>query len=247
MSVTYPDLTFTTFPDTEQSFVEMIDLTSSDGALMTQYQTAMQNGDFATARTVLAQIPNANNKILDSVKMNTLFDTTIALERFYKTNVEPYIEEKQQEWEGLVALFTANFAYIGPYQQDNQYKQNNMVSAINPATGDTNIYIAIKDNSAPLDDTTSWRVLTIKGLQGLSGEGLTFAGTWNSTTAYNTNDVVTYQNELWSATQPNTNQEPSDTSEYWRNYGNFPVTTILVSQSQPTAQSVGDFWFQVVT
>ena len=43
MSVTYPDLTFTTFPDTEQSFVEMIDLTSSDGALMTQYQTAMQN------------------------------------------------------------------------------------------------------------------------------------------------------------------------------------------------------------
>lgn len=247
MSVTYPDLTYTTFPDTEQSFVEMIDLTSSDGALMTQYQTAMQNGDFATARTVLAQIPNYNNKILDSVKMNTLFDTTIALERFYKTNVEPYIEEKQQEWEGLVALFTANFAYIGPYQQDNQYKQNNMVSAINPATGDTNIYIAIKDNSAPLSDTTSWRVLTIKGLQGLSGEGLTFAGAWNSTTAYNTNDVVTYQNELWSATQPNTNQEPSDTSEYWQNYGNFPVTTVLVSQSQPSAQSVGDFWFQVVT
>lgn len=247
MSVTYPDLTFTTFPDTEQSFVEMIDLTSSDGALMTQYQTAMQNGDFATARTVLAQIPNANNKILDSVKMNTLFDTTIALERFYKTNVEPYIEEKQQEWEGLVALFTANFAYIGSYQQGNQYKQNNMVSAINPATGDTNIYIAIKDNSAPLSDIASWRVLTIKGLQGLSGEGLTFAGAWNSTTAYNTNDVVTYQNELWSATQPNTNQEPSDTSEYWQNYGNFPVTTIVVSQSQPTAQSVGYFWFQVVT
>ena len=114
-------------------------------------------------------------------------------------------------------------------------------------TGDTNIYIAIKDNSAPLSDTTSWRVLTIKGLQGLSGEGLTFAGAWNSTTAYNTNDVVTYQNELWSATQPNTNQEPSDTSEYWQNYGNFPVTTIVVSQSQPSAQSVGDFWFQVVT
>lgn len=245
MSVTFPDLTYTSFPDTEQSFVEMIDMNSSDGTLMTQYQTAMQNGDFITARTVLAQIPNVNNKILDSVKMNTLFDTTVALERFYKTNVEPYIEEKQQEWEALVNLFTANFVYIGPYQQGSHYKQNNMVSAINPATGDTNIYIAIQDNSAPLTDMNSWRTLTIKGVQGLSGEGLTFAGAWNSTTAYNTNDVVTYQNDLWVALQPSTNQDPTSTSGYWQNYGNFPVTTIVVSQTQPT-QSVGDFWFQVV-
>lgn len=246
MSATYTDLTYTTFPDTEQSFVEMIDMNSSDGALMTQYQTAMQNGDFATARTVLTQIPNYNNKILDSIKMNTLFDTTVALERFYKTNVEPYIETKQQEWEQLVQLFTANFAYIGPYQQGAQYKQNNIVSAVNPLTGDTNLYIAIQNNSAPLTDTTSWRVLTIKGTQGESGDGLTFMGSWNSTTAYNEGDVVTYQNDLWSALQANTNQEPTSTTGYWQNYGNFPVISIMVSQTQPT-QSIGDFWFQVVS
>ena len=246
MSVTYTDLTYTTFPDTEQSFVEMIDMTSSDGALMTQYQTAMQNGDFATARTVLAQIPNVNNKILDSVKMNTLFDTTVALERFYKTNVEPYIETKQQEWEQLVALFTANFSYKGAYISGQSYQQNNIVSAVNPLTGDTNLYIAIQNNSAPLTDTTSWRVLTIKGTQGLSGEGLTFMGAWNSTTAYNENDVVTYQNDLWMALQANTNQDPTSTTGYWQNYGNFPVTSIVVSQAQPT-QSIGDFWFKVVT
>lgn len=246
MSATYPDLTYTSFPDTEQSFVEMIDMTSSDGVLMTQYQTAMQNGDFATARTVLAQIPNANNKILDSVKMNTLFDTTVALERFYKTNVEPYIEEKQQEWEDLVDLFTANFAYVGAYQQGNSYQQNNIVSSINPATGDVNLYMAIQNNTSPLSDMTSWRVLTIKGANGQSGEGLTFMGAWNTTTAYNENDVVTYQNELWMALQASTNQEPGTTTGYWQNYGNFPVTSIIVSQTQPTL-SIGDFWFQVVT
>lgn len=246
MSATYTDLIYTTFPDTEQSFVEMIDMNSSDGALMTQYQTAMQNGDFATARTVLTQIPNYNNKILDSVKMNTLFDTTVALERFYKTNVEPYIETKQQEWEQLVQLFTANFAYIGPYQQGEQYKQNNIVSAVNPLTGDTNLYIAIQNNSAPLTDATSWRVLTIKGTQGESGDGLTFMGAWNSTIAYNEGDVVTYQNNLWSALQANTNQDPTSTTGYWQNYGNFPVISIMVSQTQPT-QSIGDFWFQVVS
>lgn len=246
MSTTYPDLTFTTFPDTQQTFVQMIDLTSSDGALMTQYQQAMMNGDFATAQSVLAQIPNANNKIFDSVKANTLFDTTVALERFYKTNIQDYIEEKQQEWEALVQLFTANFAYVGQYSQGTQYRQNNMVSAINPSTGDTNIYIAIQDNSAPLTDTNSWRVLTIKGVQGISGDGLTFMGPWNSTTPYNVGDVVTYQNELWSALQVNTNQEPGATTGYWQNYGNFPVQTIFVSQIQPSL-SVGDFWFQVVS
>lgn len=245
MSTTYPDLTYTTFPDAEQSFVEMIDLTSSDGALMTQYQTAMQNGDFATARNVLAQIPNSNNKILDSAKMNTLFDTTVALERFYKTNIEPYIETKQQEWEALVALFTDNFAYVGGYQLGQQYKQNNMVSSINPATGSVNIYIAIQDNSASLSDSNSWRILTIQGQQGNSGQGLTFQGAWNSTTAYNTNDVVVYQNNLWSALQPNTNQEPTTTTGYWQNYGNLPITNIAVSATQPS-QLVGDFWFQVV-
>ena len=246
MSVTYPDLTYTTFPDTQQTFVEMIDMNSSDGVLMTQYQTAMQNGDFATARTVLSQIPNYNNKLLDSVKMNTLFDTTVALERFYQTNVEPYIEEKQQEWEQLVALFTDNFAYIGDYVSGQTYQQNNIVSAINPLTGDTNLYIAIQNNSAPLSDTTSWRILTIKGANGQSGEGLTFMGPWNATTAYNENDVVTYQNDLWVALQASTNQDPTLTTGYWQNYGNFPITSIVVSSSQPV-QSIGDFWFQVVS
>ena len=245
MSTTYPDLTYTTFPDAEQSFVEMIDVNSSDGALMTQYQTAMQNGDFATARTVLAQIPNYNNKILDSVKMNTLFDTTVALERFYKTNVEPYIETKQQEWEQLVALFTANFAYVGEYQSGQPYQQNNIVSSLNTATGDVNLYIAIQNNSAPISDGSSWRQLTIKGAQGLSGEGLTFAGPWNDTDTFNVGDVVTYQNNLWSALQQNTNQNPASTVGYWQNYGNFPVVSIVVSDTQPY-QVVGDFWFQVV-
>lgn len=245
MSVTYPDLTYTTFPDTQQTFVEMIDVNTSDGPLLTQYQNAMNAGDFATARAVLAQIPNSNNKILDSVKMNTLFDTTVALERFYQTDIENYINTKQQEWEALVALFTDNFAYVGPYQQGKQYKQNNMVSAINATTGDTNIYIAIQDNMAELSDANSWRVLTIKGTPGLSGEGLTFMGSWDSTVAYNVKDVVTHNNELWSALQANTNQEPGVATEFWQSYGNFPVTTIKVSQDKPTL-SVGDFWFQVV-
>lgn len=247
MSTTYPDLTYTSFPDSEQSFVEMIDINNSDGVLMTQYQAAMQAGDFATARTVLAQIPNYNNKILDSVKINTLFDTTVALERFYKTNIEPYIEEKQQEWEAIIQLFTNNFSYVGTYQSGQTYQQNNIVSAVNSNTGDTFLYMALQNNSDPLSNTNSWRVLTVKGTSGISGDGLTFMGSWNSTTAYNQNDVVTYNNILWEATQKSTNQEPNIGSIYWQNYADFPSLSITVSSTTPSQQDIGDFWFQVVS
>lgn len=97
MSATYPDLTYTTFPDTEQSFVEMIDMASSDGALVSQYQIAMQNNDFITAANILQSIPNATNKIIDSSKMNTAFDTIIALQRYFNQKYSPaYIVSQSQ-------------------------------------------------------------------------------------------------------------------------------------------------------
>ena len=89
MSATYPDLTYTSFPDIEQSFVEMIDMTSSDVNLVSQYQIAMQNNDFTTAANILQSIPNANNKILDSNKMNTAFDTIVALQRYFNQKYSP--------------------------------------------------------------------------------------------------------------------------------------------------------------
>lgn len=246
MSTTYPDLSFTSFPDSEQSFVEMTDLNSSDGALMTQYQQAMMAGDFSTARNILNQIPNSNNKILDSVKMNTLFDTTVALERFYNSDIKDYISNKQEEWEGIVNLFTANFTYKGNYQSGNTYQQNNIVSAINAETGDTFLYIAIQNNNAPISDVNSWRPLTIKGSQGASGDGLVFMGVWNQTQPYNINDVVVNNDTLWVALQPNTNKNPSSTSGYWQNYGNFTITNIVVSSSEPSLE-VGNFWFEVIS
>lgn len=97
MSATYPDLTYTTFPDSQQTFVEMIDMNSSDGNLVSQYQTAMQNNDFITAANILKTIPNASNKILDSDKMNTAFDTLVALQRYFNQKYSPaYIVSQSQ-------------------------------------------------------------------------------------------------------------------------------------------------------
>ena len=246
MSTTYPDLTYTTFPDSQQTFVEMIDINSSDGAILTTYQNAMLAGNFTAARQALAQLPNANNKIIDAVKFNTLFETCVALERFYLTDIQPYIEQKQQAWEALVHLFTDNFVYVGPYVQGNTYQQNNIVSVTNYLTGDTFLYIAIQNNSDPIDTQTSWRQLTLKGATGISGQGLSFIGNWDGGQSYTTGDVVAYQNALWQATQDNSGQEPSSSSTYWTNFGDFQIEYIIVSDTQPLTQSANDYWFEVI-
>ena len=248
MSITYADLTYTTFPDQEQTFVEMQDITTTDATNLTNFQQAMMQGDFQAAQAALTSMANANNKIIDAIKLNTLFDTCVALERFYKTDIEPYVEQKQSEWEATVAVFTNDFAYIGAWDNTTAYKRNNMVSFYNSATGDTELYIATQNNTdeEPYASGAPWRRLSFKGVQGQSGEGVTFQTGWNSSTQYTQGDIVVYDDQLWQATQNSQNQEPSATSEYWQSFGEFSTTNIYVSQIQPSEMSPGDFWFQLL-
>ena len=79
----------TSYPNSVQTFPQMIDLTASDGALAQQYQTAMQAGNLALAKQILAQIPNNQNKIITADYLNTINDTVIAVEKYFQTRYSP--------------------------------------------------------------------------------------------------------------------------------------------------------------
>ena len=91
----------TKFPNTIQFFPEMMDLSVSDGALVQQYQTAMQLGDLALARQILAQIPSNQNKIITADYFNTINDTVVALETHIKENytLGYVVSETQPEYQ----------------------------------------------------------------------------------------------------------------------------------------------------
>ena len=87
----------TTFPNAIQTFPQMIDLTASDGALAQQYQAAMQAGNLALAKQVLAQIPNNQNKIITADYLNTINDTIVAVEQYFRGRYSPaYIVSESQ-------------------------------------------------------------------------------------------------------------------------------------------------------
>ena len=97
----------TLFPGAIQTFPQMIDLTASDGTLVQQYQAAMQAGNLALAKQILAQIPNNQNKIITADYLNTINDTVVAMEKYFQdryspayivSDTQPQSQEKSDFW-----------------------------------------------------------------------------------------------------------------------------------------------------
>lgn len=73
----------TLFPNEIQSFPTMQDISVADATLVQQYQEAMEAGNIATATAILGQISNADKKIIRADLLNTITDTSVALQQFY--------------------------------------------------------------------------------------------------------------------------------------------------------------------
>ena len=244
MSALYPDLDFTTFPNALDNIELKSNITNStDAQLVNQIQNAIIAGDFSNAAAILNVNPQLNGKIFNANDYNQVRDAILALERFYKNDISIYIAEKQAEWQANMD----RFSFKGVYSLTTQYYQNNMVN-YTTAEG-TFLYLCIKqpDTGTLPTDTNYWRVLTLRGERGLSGDGLSFAWTWDNTTEYNLNDVVVYGNKWWAATQINRGEQPQAGSDYWTQILTaLPAIQIPVTSTQPTDQTIGDQWYQVI-
>ena len=240
MSTTYQSLQFTTFPDDIQSFVTMLNMSVEDGAAVTGYQQAMQAGNNTLARQYYSQITNANQKFIDATKMNTLMDTCVALQKFYKTDIEPYIQSQQTIWGNRINQFN----YVGDYSASTLYAVNNFVTYT--ASGVRDVYICVKVppiGTAPTN-TTYWRELSIQGLQGPSGENLSFRYAWDSGEVYYPEDVVVYDNVVWGCLVQNSNQTPQSGSTYWRSIYSPQQVVYPFSAQEPTNMQEGYLWFK---
>ena len=229
----------TTFPGQIQTFPTMYDITSSDAALVAQYQSAMESGNQTLANQILAQIPQGTQKIITATDLNTLSQAMLAIERFYLTDVEPYIETQQQSW-----LTTINqFSYQGVWASGTTYVVNNIVSYT--TSGVDLLFIATSNPPVGTSPTNInyLRILTIQGQQGTSGEGLSYRQEWNSSTQYSTNDVVTYDGALWMALQASQNRLPDSSPQYWQLVMNLGTITYPIQDTVPTNLQVDGLWF----
>lgn len=242
MSTTYTDLPNTSFPDSVQSFVTMLDMAINDAPAINGYQEAMREGNYALAQSYLSQITNGNQKIINATKLNQLFDTCVALQRFYSTDIEPYVDNKQTEWENNVN----RFSYLGNYSASEAYVKNNFITAT--VNGVQQVFICIADApiGSSVTNTAYWRLLTIRGPQGPSGQGLTFRFAWSSAETYYQDDIVTYGDSIWSCLLQNSNQTPYEGSSYWSLIHSPTQDIYPFSSIEPSGTQIGSLWFQII-
>lgn len=190
---------------------------------------------------ILQQIPAYTQKRITATDLNKLMQAAIAVERFYTEDVELYTEEMQIYWQEIINQLD----YKGVYSSGTSYLQNNIVSYT--IGGLTQLYIATDEVpvGTPPTNTVYWRVLTIRGAKGDSGEGVIFAGEWNASQSYTINNLVTHNNALWNSLAPNINRKPQEGSIYWQKTAEFPIAVYPVQEEQPTGQQAGELWFQV--
>ena len=87
----------TTYPNAYQGFPTMQNISAMDASIVAQYQDAIENNDYARAQQLLQTIPDFDKKMITASLLNTVFDTNVALQKFYTTRYNPaYVVSKTQ-------------------------------------------------------------------------------------------------------------------------------------------------------
>ena len=242
MSTTYSDLTFTNFPEAVDTFTTMLDITAADASALLAYQNAMESGNVTQANAALAGMTDAQKKIITASQINKLTNAIIALQRFYSSNIQSYISNLQTQWQNEVN----KLSFKGTYSSSTAYKKNNIVNYTVGAF--TYLYICTQDVSAGIapTNTSYWRQFTIQGIQGTSGQALSFLYEWSNATSYLVNDCVTHNGVVWACVTANSNSEPTATNNKWKEIMSLHSSIYPVQSTQPTSQVVGELWFEVI-
>lgn len=238
MSTLFPDL-ISSFPDSVDSFPTWFNIVATDGPLIQQYQSALQAGNTTLANQILAQIPQGTQKIIKASDLNLITSAMLAVERFYKDNIADYVSDKQAEWLSIIN----QFSYKGVWSSGTSYEVNNFVTYT--TSGLTLVYLATATppvGTVPTN-TQYWRLLTIQGQQGISGEGLSYRQAWSNSASYQVNDAVTYDGAIWMALQVNQNTQPGTNISVWQEVISFDVATYPIQAAEPQGLAQGDLWF----
>ncbi len=208
--------------------------------LFMQFYQAMINNDINTASDILVNNPQLSNQIVEAENVNELIIAVLTLETQPKIDIDNFLNDLQIIFQNLID----QTKFISEYNNLIKYEKQNFVT-YNGLT-----YFAIE--SVPVGtiptNPTYWNEYNIKGLQGYPGVNLNLRYNWNATINYNINDVVIFQNKLWSAINPNINSMPDFNFQNWLIIGlpRMPIKTQIV-ETAPTNIPIGNLWFKVTS
>ena len=218
MSVTYPDLIYTNFPDEfSDTFDYVSDLSAEQMALANQYKLYLTYNDLDAARKLLADNPSLNSTMINAEKINKLIDAIKATQRLYKNDVQSY----------LINLVK----YKGSYSNTTIYNKYDVVTQT--INGKTMAYMCLIPTTAGIQPTNTsyWVAITQQGERGVDGLGLTYGGNYVNNYAYPQYSMVAYNNALWASMEDIMGVEPSEDSNVWEKIMSFNVDDLVFTDT----------------
>lgn len=213
------------------------DIQIADVTLRTQFESYMSVGNYSQALSLLSNNQSQlQGKAWIGDTINTLVNGIISVESLYNDNVIKFMSDLSATLQSLVD----NYRNAGTWIIGNKYKEMNFVAYNNE------MYMALQDVPAntPITDTNYWLYIGLCGTQGASGVNVRQQYDYSSGKAYNINDLVVYQGQLYVALKSNTGVLPIN-SDTWLLYQRVIKATIHVSNVAPTEELVnGKIWFK---
>ena len=199
MSLTYPELTHTQFPDKIDTIDNFIDITLDALPLAEEYYRRYNSGDIAGANQILIDNPNLKYSYIGASTLNPIVDAIKAMQLFYRDDVQQYLMNIVQ--------------HKGDFSATTKYTKYNTVSYLHNSALEVFMCISHDTPIGTLPtDLRYWIPLTMRGEKGESGIGLSAYGAWNPLVTYPPDAMVAYNNALWGSIVENTNIVPSETA-----------------------------------
>lgn len=213
------------------------DIQIADIALRTQFESYMSVGNYSQALRLLSDNQSQlQGKAWIGDNINTLVNGIITLESLYNDNVIKFLSDLSETLQSLVD----NYRNVGTWIVGNEYKELNFVAY------DNEMYMALQDVpvNTPITDTNYWLYVGLRGEQGVAGVNVRQQYDYSSGKAYNINDLVVYQGQIYVALKSNTNVLPTN-SDTWLLYERVVKANIYVSNVAPTEELInGKIWFK---
>lgn len=216
------------------SWLHYEDIQIPDVETRNEFRNYMSTGNFNQAMIMLASLPAYKAFIADT--LNSIATGALTLENLYFVNGPEYLEQLTDNYTTLVN----NLRNMGDWLATVQYNVFNFVYYNN------NVYFCIDTPPMGTNPTneTYWLYLGLQGIQGVGGIDVVMQFEWNQTITYTTNDLVTYNGQIYVALRENTGVRPGNAPDDWMKFIDINLGGINVGTNPPVNPQNNYIWLQ---
>lgn len=232
------------FPNGVDQFEELFDL-PYDKMMSAKRLTELKMKDVLSndeQNEVMTLTSVLKSYLITPETMNKFSDALTAVEQFFYSNVQGFINNKQTVWDNYIK----QFKYVGVWTAGKAYKFQNMVTDSNG-----NLHICSSDHTStadnnPVRNQTLWTKASSKGDKGDIGLNAFYKGDWNSSSSYALGDAVSLGRSgsnvplVYISRTTNSNKNPATNPTDWLLY-----SQIYVGETEHPGASIGLHYIKV--